>query len=75
MARHFGITTREAIDRYTVDFQMDGLGMPGLKLARKAGSTACLHLTPEGCGIYADRPVACRDYPLGSLAGGGRRPA
>ncbi len=68
MAPHSGITTREAIDRYTVDFQMDGQGMPGLKLARKEGSTACLHLTPEGCGIYADRPAACRYYPLGSVA-------
>jgi Fe-S-cluster containining protein len=68
MARRFGITTREAIDRYTVDFQMDGQGMPGLKLARKPGSAACVHLTPEGCGIYPDRPVACRYYALGAVA-------
>ena len=68
LARHFGITTREAIDRYTVDYAMDGQGMPGLKLARKEGSTACIHLTPEGCGIYEDRPVACRYYALGTVA-------
>ena len=68
MARHFGITTREAIDRYTVDFPMDGKGMPGLKLARKEGATACAHLTPDGCGIYADRPAACRYYALGTVA-------
>jgi Fe-S-cluster containining protein len=68
MARHFGVTTREAIDRYTADFDIDGQGMPGLKLARKEGSTACLHLGPGGCGIYPDRPVACRYYPLGSVA-------
>jgi Fe-S-cluster containining protein len=68
MARHFGITTREAIDGYTVDFKMDGKGMPGLKLAHKEGSTACVHLTPDGCGIYADRPAACRYYALGTVA-------
>jgi len=68
MARRFGITTREAIDRYTVDFQMDGQGMPGLKLARRPDSVACVHLTPEGCGIYSDRPAACRYYALGTVA-------
>ncbi len=68
MARHFGIGTREAIDRYTVDFAMDAAGMPGLKLARQVGSTACVHLTPAGCGIYADRPAACRYYALGTVA-------
>ena len=67
-ARHFGISTREAIDRYTVDFAMDAKGMPGLKLAQKEGSTACIHLTPDGCGIYADRPAACRYYALGTVA-------
>ena len=41
MARHFGIATREAIDRYTLDDRMDAQGMPALKLARRAGSTAC----------------------------------
>jgi len=68
IARHFGLRTREAIDRYTEDFEMDGQGMPGLKLKRKAGSSSCIHLTPEGCGIYADRPVSCRYYALGSVA-------
>lgn len=68
MARWFGVDTREAIDRYTTDFEMDAQGMPGLKLARQEGSSACRHLTPEGCSIYADRPVACRYYPLGSVA-------
>ena len=67
MARHFGISTREAIDQYTVDFAMDAKGMPGLKLRQKPASAACIHLTPEGCGIYADRPAACRYYALGTV--------
>ncbi len=68
MARHFGISTREAIDRCTDDFAMDAKGMPGLRLRRRPDSTACIHLTPDGCGIYADRPAACRYYALGTVA-------
>ncbi len=68
MARRFGLNTRETIDRYSTDDRMDAQGMPALKLARKPESTACVHLGPEGCGIYADRPAACRYYALGTVA-------
>lgn len=64
----FGITAREFIDAYTVDFAMDGHGMPGLKLRTKEASNACINLTPEGCGVYADRPAACRYYALGLVS-------
>jgi Fe-S-cluster containining protein len=63
-----GLTASEFIDAYTVDFPMDGHGMPGLKLKTKEGSTACIHLTPQGCGVYADRPAACRYYALGLVS-------
>ncbi len=26
---------------------------------------SCPFITPEGCGIYEDRPITCRYYPLG----------
>jgi Fe-S-cluster containining protein len=68
LRKRFGLTAREFIDAYTVDFAMDAHGMPGLKLKTKEGSTACIHLTPEGCGVYADRPVACRYYALGLVS-------
>ena len=42
--------------------------MPGLKLATKDESPACVFLTPEGCGVYADRPSACRYYALGLVS-------
>ena len=35
LARRFGLTTREFIDRYTVDAELDPHGTPGLKLTRK----------------------------------------
>jgi hypothetical protein len=65
LKHRFGITSREFIDTYTVDFQMDGHGTPGLKLRTQEKLPACINLTPEGCGVYEDRPAACRYYALG----------
>jgi Fe-S-cluster containining protein len=68
LKRRLGLRSREFIDRYTTDFAMDGHGMPGLKLRTRAGSTACIHLRPDGCSVYADRPAACRYYALGVVS-------
>ena len=32
-------------------------------------NAVCPFVTPEGCGIYHDRPTACRLYPLGRSSG------
>jgi hypothetical protein len=68
LKRRLDLSSREFIDRYTRDYKMDSHGMPGLKLATKEGSQECTYLTPEGCGVYEDRPTACRYYALGLLA-------
>ncbi len=68
LKKRFDLSSREFIDRDTHDFQMDGHGMPGLKLATKEGPRECIYLTAEGCGVYEDRPSACRYYALGLLA-------
>ena len=68
LKNRLGISSREFIDAYTTDFAMDGQGTPGLKLATKPGSAACINLTPEGCGVYEDRPAACRYYALGLVS-------
>jgi Fe-S-cluster containining protein len=62
------IASRDFIDRYTRDCELDAHGMPGLKLAAKPGSQACAFLTPEGCSVYEDRPSACRYYALGLMS-------
>ncbi len=67
LKRRFGIDSKEFVARYTVPFEMDGHGMPGLKMTTKPGSTECIHLTEEGCSVYEDRPAACRYYALGSM--------
>ncbi len=68
LKNRLGLTSSEFVARYTVPFEMDAHGMPGLKMATKPGSSECVHLTEEGCGVYEDRPAACRYYALGNVA-------
>ena len=37
-------------------------------MTTKPGTSECIHLTEEGCGVYEDRPAACRYYALGNVA-------
>lgn len=67
LKRRLGLSSSELVARYTVPFEMDHHGMPGLKMLTKPGSSECVFLTPEGCGVYEDRPAACRYYALGNM--------
>ncbi len=67
LKRRLDLTSREFVAIYTVPYQMDAHGMPGLKLITQPGSTACVFLKKEGCSVYEDRPTACRYYALGSM--------
>lgn len=62
------VSSRAFIDRYTRDCELDAHGTPGLKLGHRPGSNACVFLRPEGCGVYEDRPAACRYYALGMMS-------
>lgn len=62
-----GLDSKEFVALYTAPFAMDYHNMPGLKMVTKPGTTECIHLTNEGCGIYEDRPAACRYYALGNM--------
>lgn len=68
LKNRLGLTSSEFVARHTVPFEMDSHGMPGLKMATKPGTSECVHLTEEGCGVYEDRPAACRYYALGNVA-------
>lgn len=68
LKNRLALSSREFIDRHTTDCELDAHGMPGLKLGHKEGTRACVFLTAEGCGVYADRPAACRYYALGHMA-------
>src|SRR5580704_6108958 len=56
LARAAGITTREAIDRFTI--------RRGSILKFSDGG-ACVALEGAHCGVHRGRPLACRLYPLG----------
>ncbi|MCG6940877.1 MAG: YkgJ family cysteine cluster protein [Thiohalocapsa sp.] len=68
LKRRLGLSSSEFLAQYTVPFQMDADGTPGIKLKTDDNGT-CLQLDGDsGCGVYADRPTVCRYYPLAFLA-------
>jgi len=62
------LSSGDFLKRYTVPYEMDQDGMPGVKLRPVEGGTACQFMKPEGCGVYEDRPTACRYYPVALLS-------
>jgi len=67
MKQNLGIDSSEFLNTYTVPFEIDAHGIPGIKL-RTTDDGACLFMKEEGCSIYEDRPTACRYYPSGLLS-------
>ncbi len=67
LSRRLGVPTWQFLAEYAVQFDLDPHGMPGIKLKPVEGGTACRFLREEGCGVYEDRPAACRYYALGAM--------
>ncbi|KAA6181628.1 YkgJ family cysteine cluster protein [Thiohalocapsa marina] len=68
LKRRLGMSSTDFLAKYTVPFQMDQDGTPGIKL-RTDDTGTCLQLNgDEGCGVYEDRPTVCRYYPVALLA-------
>jgi hypothetical protein len=67
LKRRLDLASGEFLQKYTVPYEMDKDGMPGVKLKPVEGGTACQFMRPEGCGVYEDRPTACRYYPVALL--------
>jgi uncharacterized protein len=68
LKRRLDITSTEFLAQYTVPYEMEKDGIAGVKLRPVDGGTACRFMGPEGCGVYADRPTACRYYPVALLS-------
>ncbi|MDH5632244.1 MAG: YkgJ family cysteine cluster protein [Gammaproteobacteria bacterium] len=68
LQQHLGMSSAEFLPKYTIPFEMDAQGMPGVKFRPVDGGTACQFMTEEGCSVYENRPTACRYYPLGLLS-------
>ncbi|HHC71979.1 MAG TPA: YkgJ family cysteine cluster protein [Thiotrichales bacterium] len=67
MARRLDLKTWQVMLKYTMPFEMDAHGLPGVKLRPVEKGTACQFMVEEGCSIYEDRPTACRYYALGIM--------
>ena len=66
LARRLEIDTRQFLETYTTNPITKDLQIPMvmLRMTDKEGKP-CPFVGEEGCGVYEDRPWACRMYPLG----------
>jgi Fe-S-cluster containining protein len=68
LKKRLGINSTEFLQQYTVPYEMDGDGMPGVKIRTADDNPACPFLSEDGCSIYEDRPTVCRYYALGLMS-------
>jgi len=66
LRRALRLAARDFMHRYAEIGIVSGTGFPQVSLRMKANRRmSCPFVSPEGCTVYADRPGACRTYPLG----------
>jgi len=63
LSRRLNLSTGEFLRRHTRREAEAGSGLP-LVLAKPARTGGCPFLGETGCTVYADRPAACRLFPL-----------
>lgn len=67
LKRRFGMSSEAFLEEYTVPFQMDQDGVPGLKMRTDETGTCVMLDGDNGCSVYQDRPTVCRYYPVALL--------
>jgi len=68
LKNHLDISSGEFLQKYTVPYEIDKDGTPGVKLRSVDCGSACQFMVEEGCSVYGDRPTACRYYPIALLS-------
>ncbi|CAK0768097.1 50S rRNA methyltransferase [Gammaproteobacteria bacterium] len=68
LRRRLEISSDDFLTRYTIPYEIEKDGLVGVKLRPVDQGTACQFMTEKGCGVYTDRPTACRYYPLALLS-------
>jgi Fe-S-cluster containining protein len=64
-----GLSSDEFLDRYAIMEQEKFEAFPRFYLTMvDDGLASCVFVSKSGCTVYADRPGACRAYPLGRAA-------
>ncbi|HIJ78184.1 MAG: YkgJ family cysteine cluster protein [Desulfobulbaceae bacterium] len=63
---HLQLSAAEFLEKYALIEQEPGATFPTVYLAMvDDGRASCPFVSAQGCRVYADRPGACRIYPLG----------
>jgi Fe-S-cluster containining protein len=71
LKKNLGITSGEFLAKYTISPFDENLKYPVVLLQMNDDEgKSCPFVGPKGCGVYADRPWACRMYPLGMASPG-----
>ena len=65
LKRGLGLESGEFLERYTILPFTKDQKIPLILLKMDPTAKRCLLLGEKGCGVYRDRPWACRMYPLG----------
>ena len=68
LSRRLDISTTEFLVQYTFPYELEPNGIAGVKFKPVENGSACQFMRPEGCDVYADRPTACRYYPVALLS-------
>lgn len=59
------ITSGDFLEKYTMLHNGPETGLPVISLRPdNSAELQCPFVTPEGCGVYTDRPSSCRMYPI-----------
>jgi uncharacterized protein len=64
MRSKLGISSAQFLAKYTRHFLSKKTNLPIVQLAMDPQTLYCRLVTDLGCSVYADRPWACRMYPL-----------
>ena len=66
LRRALNVSATDFINHFATRFVAPDTGFPMLHLKmRDEREKRCPFVSPEGCKVYANRPGACRTYPLG----------
>lgn len=65
LKKALGIDSSEFLRRYTISPFTQDQKFPAVLLKMDPETKTCAFVGAEGCGVYRNRPWACRMYPLG----------
>ncbi len=69
MKNALGISSEDFLEKYAIILYREKKLLPMVLLKMREEDKRCPFITEDGCRIYADRPWACRMFPLESLKG------